>query len=44
MSGTQGSCSCVALCNAFKRVAAGCSAAEKQALFPGTATNYYRLG
>ncbi|HWS66051.1 MAG TPA: hypothetical protein VN325_25105 [Steroidobacteraceae bacterium] len=44
MSGTQGRCSCVALRNAFKRVAAGCSAAEKQALFPGTATNYYRLG
>ena len=25
-------------------IAADCSAAEKQALFPGTATNYYRLG
>jgi hypothetical protein len=43
-SGTQGRYSCVALWNAFQRVAAGCSAAEKQALFPGTAANYYRLG
>jgi L-fuconolactonase len=30
--------------NAFKRLAAGCSAAEKEALFSGTATRFYRLG
>ena len=30
--------------NAFKRIAAGCSAAEKEALFSGTATRFYRLG
>ena len=29
--------------NAFKRIAAGCSAAEKEALFSGTATRFYRL-
>ncbi|HEX2152118.1 MAG TPA: amidohydrolase family protein, partial [Stellaceae bacterium] len=29
--------------NAFKRIAAGCSAAEKEALFSGTATRLYRL-
>ena len=29
--------------NAFKRIAAGCSAAEKTALFAGTATRFYRL-
>jgi predicted TIM-barrel fold metal-dependent hydrolase len=31
------------LFNAFKRIAAGCSAAEKTALFSGTATRVYRL-
>jgi predicted TIM-barrel fold metal-dependent hydrolase len=31
------------LWNAFKRLAAGCSAAEKQALFAGTARRVYRL-
>ena len=30
--------------NAFKRIAAGCSAAEKSALFSGTASRFYRLG
>jgi predicted TIM-barrel fold metal-dependent hydrolase len=33
-----------ALWNAFKRIAAGSSAAEKQALFGGTARRAYRLG
>jgi L-fuconolactonase len=37
------SCSYRALWNAFKRVASGCSAAEKAALFSGTATRFYRL-
>jgi len=40
----KGSCGYAALWNAFKRIAAGCSAAEKQALFSGTATRFYRLG
>ena len=30
--------------NAFKRLTAGCSAAEKAALFAGTASRFYRLG
>ena len=30
--------------NAFKRIAAGCSAPEKAALFSGTASRFYRLG
>ncbi len=30
--------------NAFKRIAAGCSAVEKTALFSGTASRFYRLG
>ena len=30
--------------NAFKRLAQGCSAAEKTALFSGTASKFYRLG
>ncbi|MGH7043714.1 MAG: amidohydrolase family protein, partial [Acetobacteraceae bacterium] len=34
----------VALWNAFKRLAAGASATEKQALFAGTARRVYRLG
>jgi predicted TIM-barrel fold metal-dependent hydrolase len=29
--------------NAFKRLAAGCSAAEKTALFSATAARFYRL-
>ena len=40
----KGSCSCAALWNAFKHIAAGCSAAEKAAMFSGTATKVYRLG
>jgi L-fuconolactonase len=39
----KGSCGYQALWNAFKRIAAGCSPAEKQALFAGTATRFYRL-
>ncbi len=33
-----------ALWNAFKRIAAGCSAQEKTALFSGTAARVYRIG
>ncbi len=40
----KGSCSYHVLWNAFKRIAGGCSAAEKAALFAGTATQFYRLG
>src|SRR5215831_8136285 len=40
----KGSCGYAALWNAFKRIAAGYSAAERAALFAGTATNFYRLG
>jgi L-fuconolactonase len=39
----KGSCGYAALWNAFKRIAAGCSAAETAALFAGTATKFYRL-
>jgi L-fuconolactonase len=39
----KGSCGYVAVWNAFKRLAAGCSAAEKDALFRGTAARFYRL-
>jgi L-fuconolactonase len=39
----KGSCGYAALWNAFKRIAAGCSAAEKAALFAGTASKFYRL-
>ncbi len=39
----KGSCSYPVLWNAFKRIAAGYSAAEKAALFAGTATKFYRL-
>jgi predicted TIM-barrel fold metal-dependent hydrolase len=39
----KGSCGYVPLWNAFKRIAAGCSPAEKTALFSGTATKFYRL-
>jgi predicted TIM-barrel fold metal-dependent hydrolase len=38
------SCSYATLWNAFKRIAAGCSATEKSALFFGTANRIYRLG
>jgi predicted TIM-barrel fold metal-dependent hydrolase len=39
-----GSCSYAVLWNAFKRLAAGCSADEKAALFFETANRVYRLG
>jgi predicted TIM-barrel fold metal-dependent hydrolase len=39
----KGTCSYQALWNAFKRIAAGTSNADKQALFSGTATRVYRL-
>ena len=39
----KGSCGYAALWNAFKRIAAGCSAAETAALLAGTATKFYRL-
>jgi L-fuconolactonase len=39
----KGSCGYAALWNAFKRIAADCSAAEKAALFAGTASKFYRL-
>jgi predicted TIM-barrel fold metal-dependent hydrolase len=39
----QVSCSYVVLWNAFKRLAAGCSAAEKAALFSETAARVYRI-
>ena len=37
----KASCSYAVLWNAFKRIAAGCSAAEKVALFSGTASRFY---
>jgi L-fuconolactonase len=40
----KGSCGYQMLWNAFKRIAAGCSATEKAALFSATATKFYRLG
>ena len=39
----KGMCSYPVMWNAFKRIAAGCSAAEKAALFSGAATKAYRL-
>jgi predicted TIM-barrel fold metal-dependent hydrolase len=39
----KGACSFPVLFNAFKRLAAGASAAEKAALFAGTAARFYRL-
>ena len=39
----KGQCSYQVIFNAFKRIAASCSEAEKTALFSGTATNVYRL-
>jgi predicted TIM-barrel fold metal-dependent hydrolase len=39
----KGSCGYQALWNAFKRIAADCSADEKAALFGGTASRFYRL-
>ena len=40
----KGACSYPVLWNAFKRLAAGASAAEKADLFAGTASRFYRLG
>src|ERR1019366_3447235 len=37
------SCDYTACCNAFKRLSAGASAAEKKALFSGTAARVYRV-
>ncbi len=39
----MGSCSYATLWNAFKHIAKGASAAEKTALFSGTAQKVYRL-
>jgi len=39
----KGMCSYPVMWNAFKRIAAGCSADEKKALFSGAATKAYRL-
>jgi predicted TIM-barrel fold metal-dependent hydrolase len=39
----KGGCSYAVMWNAFKRLAAGCSAADKNALFSGTASRVYRL-
>jgi L-fuconolactonase len=39
----KGSCGYAVLWNAFKRITAGCSPAEKRALFAGTASKFYRL-
>ena len=39
----KGSGSYAVFWNAFKRIAAGCSAAEKEALFSGAASRFYRL-
>jgi predicted TIM-barrel fold metal-dependent hydrolase len=40
----KGMCSYVSCWNAFKRIAAGCSASEKADLFAGSAARFYRLG
>ena len=40
----KGMCSYVSVWNAFKRIAAGCSDAEKADLFHGAAARFYRLG
>jgi len=40
----KGMCAYPVLWNAFKRIAAGAPAAEKAALFHGTAERFYRLG
>ncbi|MBV8612398.1 MAG: amidohydrolase family protein, partial [Acetobacteraceae bacterium] len=39
----KGMCSYPIMWNAFKRIAAGCSASEKTALFAGAATKAYHL-
>ena len=40
----KGMCSYPVVWNAFKRLASGCSDAEKAALFHGSAARFYRLG
>jgi predicted TIM-barrel fold metal-dependent hydrolase len=40
----KGMCSYPVIWNAFKRIAAGCSAGEKADLFHGAAARFYRLG
>ena len=40
----KGSCSYHVLWNAFRHITAGCSAAEKAALFAGTATQILPVG
>jgi L-fuconolactonase len=40
----KGMCSYVSCWNAYKRIAAGCSPAEKADLFHGAAARFYRLG
>jgi predicted TIM-barrel fold metal-dependent hydrolase len=40
----KGQCSYQVIFNAFKRIAAPCSEAEKTALFSKTAADFYRLG
>jgi L-fuconolactonase len=40
----KGMCGYVSCWNAFKRIAAGCSASEKADLFAGSAARFYRLG
>ena len=40
----KGMCSYPVVWNAYKRLASGCSDAEKAALFHGTAAHFYRLG
>jgi L-fuconolactonase len=40
----KGMCSYPVVWNAFKRIAAGCSAGEKADLFHGSAARFYRLG
>jgi L-fuconolactonase len=40
----KGMCSYPVLWNAFKRIAAAASAAEKTALFQDTAARFYKLG
>ena len=39
----KGQCSYQVIFNAFKRIAASCSEAEKTALFSQTAADFYRL-
>jgi predicted TIM-barrel fold metal-dependent hydrolase len=39
----KGMCSYPVMWNTFKRIAAGCSASEKTALFSGAATKAYHL-